>query len=313
MQKALLFLSFIFLLLNCSCDSLLEEDAVVTATKLNVRQTASTDSQVIGQLAKGDTITIERPVYPGFAEISYQGEKAYVSKKYLEEVKNPEVVFFPDSFGMGDFYAFIVMVLFSGLIMWGATRIGHNILWRITLFKSHDISGFYFATLETNYGKRRIQFLLTRILGSRRQHPYLSYWVYVAFYYFLIPTFFLFPVLFFEGIWNISLNLGGFSIKSSLLTVWLILGIGIPAVIFLFKCWWNIRKEGRINEWFAVTVALLVAIPAFFTTLLMAAFTYFKYVILAFLVMMKIFAPSRREWRYNNNSGNDDYDGIANI
>jgi len=313
MQKALLFLSFIFLLLNCSCDSLFEENAVVTATKLNVRQTASTDSQVIGQLTQGDTITIERPVYPGFAEISYQGEKAYVSKKYLEEVRNQEIEFIPESFGMGDFYAFIVMVLFSGLIMWGATRIGHNILWRITLFKSHDISGFYFATLETNYGKRRIQFLLTRILGSRRQHPYLSYWVYVAFYYFLIPTFFVFPVLFSEGIGHLSLNLGGFSIKSSLLTVWLVLGIGIPSVIFLLKCWKNIRKEGSTNEWFAVAVALLFAIPAFFTTLLMAAFTYLKYVILGFLVMLKIFVPTRREWRYINNSGNDDYDGIANI
>jgi uncharacterized protein YgiM (DUF1202 family) len=70
MQKALLSLSFIFLLLNCSCESLLEENAVVTATKLNVRQYASTDSQVLGQLTKGDTISIERPVFPGFAEIS---------------------------------------------------------------------------------------------------------------------------------------------------------------------------------------------------------------------------------------------------
>jgi hypothetical protein len=313
MQKALLSLSFIFLLLNCSCESLLEENAVVTATKLNVRQYASTDSQVLGQLTKGDTISIERPVFPGFAEISFQGEKAYVAKKYLQEVKDPEIALFSDSFGMGDFYALIVMILFMGLVLWGVTRFGHFILWRITLFKTHDISGFYFATLEANSGKRRIQFLLTRILGSRRQHPYLSYWVYVAFYYFLLPTFFLFPVLFFEGIGHLNLNLGGFSIKCSMLTIWLVLGIGIPVIIFLFKCWKNIRKEGSNNEWFAVAVALLFAIPVFLTTLLMAAFTYFKYVILAFFVMLKIFAPTRREWRYINNSDNDDYDGIANI
>ncbi|WP_291860602.1 SH3 domain-containing protein [Marinilabilia sp.] len=313
MQKILFSLLFVILLLSCSCEGLVREDAVVSATKLNVREAASTTSQVLGQLKQGDTITIERPVFPGFAEITYQGNKAYVSQKYLTKVKDAKRELFLEKLQTADYFTFITMVLFLSFLCWGLTRLGHLALWNLTTFRTHYIKGFNFATIEENSGRKRITFLLTRVLGGGRQHPYLSFWVYVAFYYFLLPSFFLFPVLLMDISSQLTnkISIGGLNIEYSATVIWVVLGIGLPSVIFLVKCGMNIKREGSKKEWIAVFVALLFAVPTFIITLFLASITYFKYVILAFWVMLKIFAPTKRDWRYLNNSEHDD--GITNI
>jgi len=58
----------------------------VTASRLNVRSTASQKSSIIGTLNNGDVVTV-LAISDGWATISYDGKKAYVSATYLQSVK----------------------------------------------------------------------------------------------------------------------------------------------------------------------------------------------------------------------------------
>lgn len=58
---------------------------VVTASVLNIRGAATTDSAVVGQIANGQCVEIEW-LEPGWAKITYNGISGYVSLGYLNVV-----------------------------------------------------------------------------------------------------------------------------------------------------------------------------------------------------------------------------------
>lgn len=60
---------------------------VVTATKLNVRKSASAESSIVGSLSKGDKVDVYN-FKGGWAEIGFKNGTAFVSKKYLEKVES---------------------------------------------------------------------------------------------------------------------------------------------------------------------------------------------------------------------------------
>jgi uncharacterized protein YgiM (DUF1202 family) len=62
----------------------------VTASSLNVRNQPNTESEVLGAVAKGETVEILKK-YTDWYKINYKGKAAYVSKKYVDLVDNSVV------------------------------------------------------------------------------------------------------------------------------------------------------------------------------------------------------------------------------
>lgn len=58
-------------------------DAKVKET-INVRKSASTDADKLGQLMGGDTVTVVATLDNGWSQIDYQGQEAYVKTEFLE-------------------------------------------------------------------------------------------------------------------------------------------------------------------------------------------------------------------------------------
>ena len=57
----------------------------VTASKLNVRSTPSSSGTVLGSLTQGSKVEVNR-ISGGWAEITFQGKKAYISAQYIAPV-----------------------------------------------------------------------------------------------------------------------------------------------------------------------------------------------------------------------------------
>lgn len=64
-----------------------QSNYTVTASKLNVRATASTNGAVVGSLSRGETIKVNR-ITGGWAEIQYGGRKCFVKADYLRASGN---------------------------------------------------------------------------------------------------------------------------------------------------------------------------------------------------------------------------------
>lgn len=59
----------------------------VTVAKLNVRKAPNTSGQVLGSLTQNATVEVNR-ISGGWAEISYKGQKAYISAQYITPAKS---------------------------------------------------------------------------------------------------------------------------------------------------------------------------------------------------------------------------------
>ena len=79
----------ILLLMLLSNTLMGQEHYVVTATRLNVRKTASSESAIVGGLKKDDIVTV-RSFKGGWAEIDFKDGRAFVAKKYIQ--KSPESI-----------------------------------------------------------------------------------------------------------------------------------------------------------------------------------------------------------------------------
>ena len=60
---------------------------VVTASSLNIRKKPNTSSEILGTFSSGDTVEVYS-ITNGWAKISYNGETAYVSSKYIKKYKS---------------------------------------------------------------------------------------------------------------------------------------------------------------------------------------------------------------------------------
>ena len=60
---------------------------VVTVSSLNIRKKPNTSSEILGTFSNGDTINVYS-ITNGWAKISYNGKKAYVSSKYIKKYKS---------------------------------------------------------------------------------------------------------------------------------------------------------------------------------------------------------------------------------
>lgn len=82
-MKVIKFISILFLLFFCSAIVVAEKYSV-TAETLNVRQRASSKSEVLFKLSKGDIV--ESNDHGKWMEIDYNGQKGYAYSKYLKKV-----------------------------------------------------------------------------------------------------------------------------------------------------------------------------------------------------------------------------------
>lgn len=60
---------------------------VVTASSLNIRKEPNTSSEILGTFSNGDTVNVYS-ITSGWAKISYDGNTAYVSSKYIKKYKS---------------------------------------------------------------------------------------------------------------------------------------------------------------------------------------------------------------------------------
>lgn len=81
-MKVIKFISILFLLFFCSALAVAEQYRV-TAETLNVRQRASSKSEVLFKLSKGDIV--ESNDHGKWMEIDYNGQKGYAYSKYLKK------------------------------------------------------------------------------------------------------------------------------------------------------------------------------------------------------------------------------------
>jgi uncharacterized protein YraI len=83
MKKRHLFFVLILILCLVPLVSAVAQTGVVTADALNIRATASTDSNVVGVAHQGDKVTIS-DTNGNWYKISYNGRTGYVWKKYVK-------------------------------------------------------------------------------------------------------------------------------------------------------------------------------------------------------------------------------------
>jgi len=61
---------------------------LVTASSLNVRDTASTNSLVLGKLSLNDTVNVVAKTNSSWVKIQYEGKFGYISSKYIKSLDN---------------------------------------------------------------------------------------------------------------------------------------------------------------------------------------------------------------------------------
>ena len=83
MKKRQLFFVLILILCLVPLVSAMAQTGVVTADALNIRASASTDSNVVGVAHQGDKVTIS-DTNGNWYKISYNGRTGYVWKKYVK-------------------------------------------------------------------------------------------------------------------------------------------------------------------------------------------------------------------------------------
>jgi len=64
------------------------EKYLVTASSLNVRDTASTSSLVLGKLSINDTVNVVAKINSNWVKIQYEGKFGYISSKYIKSLDN---------------------------------------------------------------------------------------------------------------------------------------------------------------------------------------------------------------------------------
>ena len=67
-------------------DTPIETTVMYSTTTLNIRATASTDADIIGTFATGDSVTVISSD-GGWSKVDYDGTEAYVSSDYLSEIQ----------------------------------------------------------------------------------------------------------------------------------------------------------------------------------------------------------------------------------
>ena len=83
MKKRQLFFVLILILCLVPLFSAMAQTGVVTADALNIRASASTDSNVVGVVHEGDKVTI-KDTNGNWYKISCNGKTGYVWKKYIK-------------------------------------------------------------------------------------------------------------------------------------------------------------------------------------------------------------------------------------
>lgn len=89
MRSSIKIIWIVFIFLLCFYKiSFANDKYLVTASALNVRDTASTNSLVIGKLSKNDTVCVVDKTNDSWVKIQYEGKIGYVSSKYIKSVEN---------------------------------------------------------------------------------------------------------------------------------------------------------------------------------------------------------------------------------
>lgn len=289
LKKILFILLTITFLWGCT---ILEDETkgVVTATKLNIREHPSTQSAVIGQAEKGDTLII-KSMESGYANVLTEYGQGFVARKYIQVENINSFYFFLKTASRGEIISVLIPLLIIALL---TLRILSYLLSKYSSLNYSYSPSFNFVRTDKNgFFMRRFNSTVYLMLGRRTQHPYLNYWIYVSLFWFLIPMvffgFFDNFLFFIDGLKNNALIINN-PIKFGFMMMYLL----SPGVLFIAKAIRN-SKSLPSKEWLFVLLALLFSFPI----IIIAATLALRWLV---IIMLNIFiffvgSISKSDWR----------------
>lgn len=115
MMNSIKIICLIFSFIFCFCQTSSANDKyLVTASSLNVRDTASTNSLVLGKLFINDTVNVVAKTNSSWVKIQYEGKFGYISSKYIKLLDNNQ----PYSNKDNESYK-VYLIIFSIIVLIG--------------------------------------------------------------------------------------------------------------------------------------------------------------------------------------------------
>lgn len=264
MYKSLLFLFVCILLSSCGHFEP-QSHGIVTATKLNIRDRPSAQSEVIGQIEKGEKVVVNS-LGKKYANVHTKYGQGFVSMDYIRIENGYSFSSFLKTTSMREIISILIPFLIIALL---TIRILSYFLSKLSSLDYNYAPRFnFFLTNRNGFFRRRFNSTVYLMLGRRTQHPYLNYWIFTSLFWFLIPVVFFGGhyhfIFFFESIKNITLMMDS-PIKFGIMIIYIL----TPGVIFIVKAVKN-SKLLPTKEWIFVLLALLFSLFIMFVSMILA-------------------------------------------
>ncbi|HHT03222.1 MAG TPA: SH3 domain-containing protein, partial [Bacteroidales bacterium] len=147
----------------------------MTATKLNIRDSPSAQSAVIGQVEKGDALIV-KSLGKVYANVLTKYGEGFVAREYIQVENSNSFYSFIETASMREIISVLIPLLIVALLI---LRI---LGFFLSKFSSLDYSYAprfnFFLTNRNGFFRRRFNSTVYLMLGRRTQHPYLNYWIF---------------------------------------------------------------------------------------------------------------------------------------
>lgn len=263
----------------------------MTATKLNIRDSPSAQSAVIGQVEKGDALIV-KSFGKGYAKVLTKHGEGFVAREYIQVENRDSFYSFIETASMREIISVLILFLIVALL------IVRTLGFFLSKFSSLDYSyapRFNFVLTNKNgFFWRRFNSTVYLMLGRRTQHPYLNYWIFASLFWFLIPMVF-FGVhshflFFIDSIKNATLIMYS-PIRFGIMCIYIL----TPGLIFIVKAARN-SKSLPSKEWIFVLLALLFSSLIIVVSITLALRWLLIIILNIFIFLAGSFSKS--DWRY---------------
>jgi hypothetical protein len=118
MSNSIKIIWLVFIIAFCFYQTSFANDKyLVTASALNVRDTASANSIVLGKLSKNDTVYVIDKTNSNWIKIEYEGRNGYVSAKYIKPLNEKHQTAITDSENYKVYLLIFGVIVLLGIIL----------------------------------------------------------------------------------------------------------------------------------------------------------------------------------------------------
>lgn len=117
-MNSLKIICLVFILIFCFYQTSSANDKyIVTASSLNVRDTASTNSLILGKLSSNDTVDVVDKTNSNWVKIQYEGKFGYISSKYIKSLDNNQLYSNKDNESYKVYLIIFGIIVLIGIIL----------------------------------------------------------------------------------------------------------------------------------------------------------------------------------------------------